>query len=101
MIDDKYIRYVMLLSHIPGKTFTEEVVRAHVEHLKKMENDGQLVLCGPFSDYKGGIVVMNTATIEEARELAEADPFIKEGYETYEIRTLELSCEENNHMGMG
>jgi len=26
---------------------------------------------------------------------------VKEGYESFELRTLELSCKENNHMGMG
>ena len=44
---------------------------------------------------------MKTNSFEEAKKVAESDPFVKEGYETYELRTWELSCKENNHMGMG
>ena len=43
----------------------------------------------------------SSESLEEAKRVAEEDPFIKEGAESYQIRTIELSCEENNHMGMG
>ena len=58
---------------------------------------GKLILCGPFTDYAGGMVVLNCKNIEEAREIAETDPFIAEGYKTYELRTLEIANKENNY----
>jgi len=85
----------------PGKEFNEEIIRAHVRHMKKLDEEGKLVLCGPFTDYRGGMVILKVDTLEEAIEIAENDPFVKEGYETCDIRTWELSCKENNHMGMG
>ena len=37
----------------------------------------------------------------EAHTIAVDDPFVSSGAETFEIRKLEVSCRENNHMGMG
>ena len=95
-----FTRYVILLSHgtVP---MTEDLIRSHVAHLKRLDEQGQLVLCGPFTDYRGGMIVVRAGSLDEAREIAEADPFVQEGVETYELRTWELSCEANNHMGMG
>lgn len=98
--EDSLVRYVILLSHA-GKPMTESIVRSHVAHLKGLDEKGQLVLCGPFKDYKGGMIVIKAASLEAAREVAENDPFVKEGVETYELRAWELSCKENNHLGMG
>jgi uncharacterized protein YciI len=80
---------------------TEELIRAHVAHLKALEGRGQLVLCGPFADHPGGMVVLKARSYDEARAIAEADPFVSSGAETYELRTLQLSCKENRHMGVG
>lgn len=98
--EKKFRRYVILLDKKIEK-FSEELVRAHVEHLKRLDKKGQFVLGGPFSDYNGGMVIIKADSFEEAKSIAEEDPFIKEGAESYQIRTMELSCEENNHMGMG
>lgn len=95
-----WTRYVITLSRTE-KPLTETLVRRHVAHLKELDRQGRLVLCGPFTDHKGGMVIVRAESIEEAKTIAEADPFVREGVETYALRTWELSCEENNHMGMG
>ena len=46
-------------------------------------------------------MILKACSSEDAIEIAESDPFVKEGYETHELRKWEISCEENNHMGMG
>jgi uncharacterized protein YciI len=99
--NNRFVRYVVLLSRIPGKSMTEEVIRAHVAHLKQLEQNGQLVLCGPFADYEGGMIVFRAESYEQAKAIAESDPFVTSGVEKYELRTWQLSCKENNHMGMG
>lgn len=100
-ISREYIRYVILLSHVSGRSFTEELIRVHVAHLKKLDEEGKLVLCGPFSDYRGGMIIIRAQSFEEARTIAESDPFVKAGVENYEIRTLQVSCKENKHLGVG
>ena len=94
-------RWVYLLTHQFPSLFTKELVRAHVAHLKKLEEQGLLELCGPFPEHGGGIVILRNVTKEQAAEIAEADPFVSSGAETFELRKLEVSCRENNHLGMG
>ncbi|MEK4509272.1 YciI family protein [Paenibacillus sp. FSL K6-2524] len=99
--NEEDLRYVILLSKVPGKEMTEELIRAHVQHLKQLDGQGKLELCGPFIGYRGGMVIIKADSFEEAKQIAEADPYVRAGVETYELRTWELSCEANNHMGMG
>jgi len=99
--DNTFTRYVYLLTMNPGKQLDEQIIRAHVRYLKDLEEIGKLVLCGPFSDYNGGMVIFRANSYDDALEVVRSDPFVKENYESFELRTLELSCKENNHMGMG
>lgn len=87
--------YVMLMHN--QKPLTQAVIDAHVTHIAALDEQGKLTLSGPFIDWSGGMVVFQTASLEEAHGLAQNDPFIKEGYKTYEIRTLEWAKKENNY----
>lgn len=58
-------------------------------------------MCGPFKDYDGGIVILKAESMEATKMIAESDPLITEVFITYELRTLELYCKENKHLGMG
>lgn len=98
---DDFVRYVILLTRRPGVAVTEALIRAHVAHLKQLEAAGRLVLCGPFADGSDGMAVIRAGSLEEARAIAMADPFVVEGARNCEVRTWQLSCEANNHMGFG
>ena len=58
-----------------------QVQEAHLAHLTKVYEDGKSCIAGPFGDDGDirGIVIYNTATIEEADSLAKADPAVKAG----------------------
>ncbi len=88
--------YVYLMSN--QKTLNEELIKNHVEHLKELKRQGKLVLCGPFEDYPGGMVVFHAGNIEEATNIAKADPFISSGCKSFELRTLEEANEDNNYL---
>lgn len=92
----KYIRYVILINR--KKDYTIDTINKHVEHLKRLDEKGQLVLCGPFKDYDGGIIILKTESLEAAKMIAESDPFITEEFSTYELRTLELANKENHYL---
>ena len=100
-LSDHTIRYAYFLNHAHPELFEEGLIRAHVAHLKRLEDRGQLELCGPFPDHNGGMVVLRGVSAEEAQAIAEADPFVSSGAESFELRRLEVSCRENNHLGMG
>ena len=92
--------YVILLHNNPGKHKTGPLVHDHVLHLVELEQQGQLVLCGPFGDYPGGMVIVRAESYEAAKEIAECDPFVKSGVESYELRTWGLSHQGNKHLGV-
>lgn len=98
-MSDTYTRYVILINRI--KDYNPEIIKEHVEHLKELETSGILVLAGPFTDYNGGIIIIKTDSLDAAKQIADSDPFISKGYSSYELRTLELSNKENNHLGIG
>ena len=56
---------------------------AHLDHLNALNDKGILKMAGPFLDGEGkpngSLVIVETDTIEEARALAEADPYAKAG----------------------
>lgn len=86
----------MLMENV--KPVDAQIVEKHIAHLKELEHRQKLVLCGPFTDYTGGMVVLAASSLEEARELAESDPFIAGGFKTFELRTLEWARQDNNYL---
>ena len=80
------------------KSISNDIVKSHVEYLKELSRQGKLVLCGPFKDYPGGMVIICAEDFIEATNIAKSDPFIASGCKSFEIRTLELANEENNYL---
>jgi uncharacterized protein YciI len=54
---------------------------AHMAHIRKMAESGKLILAGPFADDGDlrGLFIFRTASLEEARALAEQDPAVRAG----------------------
>lgn len=88
--------YVMLMDN--KKRLDTEVIKRHVGHLKALDSMGKLYLCGPFSDYNGGMVILNVQSYDEAKEICQLDPFVSEGYKTYQLRTLEVAEKQNDYL---
>ena len=88
--------YVYLMHN--NRDLSLEIIKRHVEHLRELDTKGVLVLCGPFSDYPGGMVIVRAENADDARAFAEADPFISSGCKTYELCCLEVANAENNYL---
>ena len=63
----------------------------HLEYMIGLEKRGVLFASGPLGDGAGpptgaGLTILRTASVEEARALAEADPFVKNGLRTFELK---------------
>ena len=65
----------------------ERLQEEHLAHIRSMAATGKLVVAGPLSDngFIRGILVFKTATLEEAKALAENDPAVKAGRLVVEI----------------
>jgi uncharacterized protein YciI len=79
-------RYVMaLLKAGPnrGQDSTEaaQLQRAHLDNIKRMAEEGKLVMAGPFFDdwEVKGIYIFAVETVEEAEELTKTDPAVQAG----------------------
>lgn len=93
--------YVMMIER--GKAFnkvTREVIRRHVDHIRQLDDDNMLELCGSFKGYRGvaGMVVIKTSSYEEAEALCKLEPLVVEGYATYKLYPLQLAMKENNYL---
>ncbi len=55
--------------------------RAHLDNIKRLAEDGKLVVAGPFLDDSEirGIYIFAVSTLEEAEELTLTDPAVKAG----------------------
>jgi uncharacterized protein len=68
---------------------------AHLEYMIGLEKRGVLFASGPLSDGAGppsgaGLSILRTASAEEARALADADPFVSNGLRSYELKEWTL-----------
>ncbi|WP_029100276.1 YciI family protein [Brevibacillus thermoruber] len=77
--------YVAVLT-IVDQELNAKVRPAHLSYLNDLYKQGKVVMAGPFTDKRGGMVIYKAESPEEARRLAEADPVVKEGARTLELR---------------
>lgn len=59
----------------------KELLKGHMDNMGKMAKEGRLILAGPLAEAgdAAGIFVLNTASIEEARQWCDSDPAIHAG----------------------
>ena len=89
--------YVIFLRAIPGRPLTSEVVNLHADHLAELDGNRKLVLAGPVPERGMGLIVLRTASVTEAKAIADEDPLVQGGYQTYEIGTWLLSNRDNGY----
>jgi len=72
---------------------TEEnkaLMKGHLEHFTKLQDSGELLVCGPFADRDDpslrGLCIYKTG-VEETRTLAEADPRVQAGHLEVKVMT--------------
>ena len=69
----------------------------HVEHLKNIHNSGNLLICGPFIDGTGAVLIIKANSKQEAEKIIQSDPFIKEKYYTeFSITEFQQADNSNN-----
>lgn len=68
-------------TRVPDGPERDEMFRGHFANMKRLSQDGKLVLAGPFDGVDGwrGLFVFAVNDIEEARQLAASDPVLAKG----------------------
>jgi len=93
--------YVMLIER--GKTYNKinkAMVVKHVDNIRKLDDDGKLVLAGATKGYPGvaGMIIFKAESFEEAETICKSEPFVIEGYATYKLFSMRIGNKENNYL---
>jgi uncharacterized protein YciI len=91
------VYHLVFLNGLPGKTPTPDVLSHHAAHLAELDRQGRLVLAGPFVGRFAGLLVLRTASAAEARGIADEDPMIRGGFQSYELATWVQADRHNNY----
>ncbi len=83
--------FVYILRIVVDRAIYEPHLPAHLDYLSRLDRDGKLVLSGPFADRTGGMILVRASSLEEARAIAEADPLVAAGVDTYDLREWRLT----------
>src|SRR5580704_9859487 len=88
---------LLFLNVIPGMALTTEVVGQHAAHLADLDRQGKLVLAGPLLGRLGGLLVLRVDSLAEARGIAEEDPMVRGGFQSYDVVTWVLANQQNKY----
>jgi uncharacterized protein len=89
MLRRKFYAVLSQPSATPEKL--KALLPAHLEYMIGLEKSGVLFASGPLSDGPGppsgaGLTILRAASAEAARAVAEADPFVRSGLRTFELK---------------
>ena len=83
--------YVLISKPIVPPENLKPFLMAHLEYMIGLEKRGLVFASGPLADGEGpptghGLTVLRAKDAQEARALAEADPFFVNGLRTFELK---------------
>src|SRR5262245_47946083 len=87
--------YVILARATAGPDAIKAALPAHLEYMIALEKAGAIFASGPLTEVGGapaghGLTVLRVANADEARRIAEDDPFSRQGLRTFELREWTL-----------
>ncbi|OYD73805.1 YciI family protein [Paraburkholderia hospita] len=88
--------FAILSSDVEDPQVLEPHLNDHLDYMIGLEKRGLLFGSGPFKNSRGhltggGLTIVRAPTFEDARRLAEQDPFVKNGLRTFDVRSWTLS----------
>ena len=93
--------FLVILSEKQPALFTDELLMAHVNHLKELQQQGNLILCGPFVDNQRALLIIRASEKAEVEAFIEQDPFIKSNYyQQFELHEFMEANDENLWLGL-
>ena len=79
------ILYAAILKTIDSEK-DAEVLEEHKAYLEKYIDEGKIYAKGPFTDHSGGLIIYKVKSFEEAKELIENDPVIRDNSREYILK---------------
>jgi len=92
---EEAVYHLIFLNGVLQRPPPLDVVNLHAVHLEELDKAGKFVLAGPIPERAGGLIVLRTKSLVEARAIADEDPMVRGGYQTYELGTWFMSNRQN------
>ncbi len=89
--------FLIFLTMVPGRMLPPELLKLHAAHLSALDRSGRLVMAGPIPEIPGGLIVLRVGSLADARAIADDDPLVQGGYQTYSAATWLMSKRENGY----
>ena len=67
----------------------------HIEFLTRQEKEGNIFARGRFTGGEGGLVIYIAASFDEARKMAESDPYVSLGARILELYEWDMKVNEH------
>lgn len=83
--------YFAAILHMLDPEKNQEYRQAHVDYLNQLAEQGKIFAKGPFADGSGGMVVYIADSYEEAKEMAEKDPYVVNGVRRLDLREWKIA----------
>ena len=96
--EPEHLYYAVILQPVEAKELTADVITRHAQHLRELDDDGKLVLAGPFTDHPSGLLVLRGKSKDEIKSIMEQDPLIQGGFRTIDVRTWLMANRTNNYL---
>lgn len=63
---------------------------AHLASLERLNQDGRIIMAGPFTDQTGSLIIIQADSLEEAKRIAKDDPYAVQGiFERLEVHPFQ------------
>lgn len=82
--------YFAAILHMLNAEKNQEYRPRHLAYLDILDKQGKIYAKGPFIDGSGGMVVYISDSLEEAKQLAEKDPYVTEGVRRVELHEWKI-----------
>jgi uncharacterized protein YciI len=89
--------YAAICKYTPDTSIIARARPSHREYLTGLQNENKLVISGPFSDDKGGLLIYEAESAEEVDKMVREDPFAVHGvFVSWEIRPWNVVFRNKN-----
>jgi uncharacterized protein YciI len=89
--------YAAICKYTPDTSIIAKARPSHREYLTGLQAQDKLVISGPFSDDKGGLLVYEADSPEEVDKMVREDPFAIHGvFVSWEIRPWNVVFRNKN-----
>jgi uncharacterized protein YciI len=84
------VKYFAAIQSILDASKIEAVRASHLEYLNRNVAESRIHLRGRFPDGSGGLTIYKAETLDDARQLAEGDPFVSSGARRVELHEWDM-----------